>query len=188
MSSGIEVIVGLTLLGGLAGLTAGGIMCVFRGARDRGKQVVFYAIVLLGFSFSFFIFQGPSSGSGHGQNIDPAMAGANVESRPKSLSPPSYSEVLSQLRVTGFSFRKELFGTFMKVNFVIHNDSSIPVKDVVVTCSHSANSGTIIDSNTRTVYEIVGSRSYVSIVNMDMGLINSKAVDSSCKITAFKRV
>ena len=38
----------------------------------------------------------------------------------------------------------------MVATFVIYNDNKFPVKDLVVTCTHTANSGTVIDSNTRT--------------------------------------
>lgn len=186
MNSGIQAMVGLALLGGLAGLTVGGVMCIFRGLRDRGKQIAFYSWALLVFSFSFFAFQPSMTGSDGGNQTTQAAAIAD-EGASKRSSSLAYSEVLAKLRVTGFSFRKEGFGTMMKATFVVHNDSLIPVKDIEVTCNHSANSGTIIDSNTRTVYEVVNSKSYVSVVNMDMGFIHSKVVDSSCKITAFSR-
>jgi hypothetical protein len=129
------------------------------------------------FVFSFALFQKP------GESIGSAMeqTAANVSQPP--VASPTYKEVLSQLRIRNLSWEKKGFGSIMSATFVVHNDSPTTVKDVVVTCKHSANSGTMIDSNTRTVYEIIRRRSSASVVDMDMGFIHSAAVESRCSVT-----
>jgi len=45
------------------------------------------------------------------------------------------------------------------------------------------NSGTVIDSNTRTIYETVEPKSTKIVKEMNMGFINSQASKSGCEIS-----
>lgn len=67
-------------------------------------------------------------------------------------------------------------------DFVIKNDSSYMVKDFEIKCEHTADSGTSIDSNDRTIYQIVSAHSTKTIRKFNMGFINSQATNSTCKI------
>ncbi|MDQ3816511.1 MAG: zinc ribbon domain-containing protein, partial [Acidobacteriota bacterium] len=60
---------------------------------------------------------------------------------------------LRQVKI-GFKWSKGGFGSVMIADFVIENSSNYIIKDLEVTCTHFANSGTQIDSNTRTIYEM----------------------------------
>jgi hypothetical protein len=100
----------------------------------------------------------------------------------------SRSEALQNIAVRGFRWEKSGFGAVMMATFVIYNNNNFPIKDVEVTCVHAANSGTKIDSNTRTIYEIVRAKGYFSVVDMNMGFIHSKATSSNCKATDFARM
>lgn len=71
----------------------------------------------------------------------------------------------------------------IKANFTIKNPTERRYKDVEITCSHYSPSGTNIDSNTRTIYEVVEPKSTKKIRNFDMGFIHSQAVKTSCSIT-----
>ena len=71
----------------------------------------------------------------------------------------------------------------MEANFTIHNKGKRDVKDIEITCTHFAKSGTRIDSNTRTIYEIIKANSKKSFNNFSMGFIHSQAHKSSCGIT-----
>jgi hypothetical protein len=58
------------------------------------------------------------------------------------------------------SWTKGGFDSIMIANFTVKNSTKYSVKDITVTCTHYAASGTEIDSNTRTIYEMVkGKRS-----------------------------
>jgi hypothetical protein len=41
-----------------------------------------------------------------------------------------------------FTWRKDAFDTIMMANFTIRNNGPQPVKDLEITCTHSASSGT----------------------------------------------
>jgi hypothetical protein len=61
------------------------------------------------------------------------------------------------VKIKNFSWRKEAFGSVMEVDFTIENSLPVSVKDIEIKCTHSAPSGTVIDFNTRTIYEVIGS-------------------------------
>ncbi|MBM4285910.1 MAG: hypothetical protein FJ128_11795 [Deltaproteobacteria bacterium] len=43
----------------------------------------------------------------------------------------------------------------MIADFIIDNGSQYNIKDITITCTHFAKSGTKIDSNTKIVYELI---------------------------------
>lgn len=55
-------------------------------------------------------------------------------------------------------------------------------KDVEIKCTHFAPSGTEIDSNTRTIYQVFEAHSTQEIRQMNMGLIHSQVGRSGCQI------
>jgi hypothetical protein len=90
--------------------------------------------------------------------------------------------LLKQVRLQ-YSWTKEGFGSFMTANFTVTNPTGIAFKDFEITCKHTAPSGTEIDSNVRTIYEVVVANSTWKKQNFDMGFIHSQAQKSSCSIT-----
>lgn len=97
----------------------------------------------------------------------------------------SKAEALTKLTISGFQWKKDGFGTVMKASFTLHNGNTFPVKDLTVTCLHAANSGTKVDSNTRTIYERIGADRYFSVTDMNMGFIHSAVSSSTCRVTNF---
>lgn len=82
-----------------------------------------------------------------------------------------------------FTWSKDELGAIMIANFTIHNPTQYRFKDFEIKCTHFAPSGTVIDSNTRTLYEVIRSNSTSIFKQFNMGFINSQAAQSSCKIT-----
>src|SRR5947209_309042 len=58
---------------------------------------------------------------------------------------------------------RELIATF-----VIRNDNGFDIKDTEIVCTHFGISGTQIDSNTRTIYELVPARSWRQVRDIKM--------------------
>jgi len=92
------------------------------------------------------------------------------------------STALSQVSLD-FKWGKEGFGNIMEANFTVKNDSNYDIKDLEISCHHYAASGTQIDSNTRTIYDIVKAHSTKKFMKFNMGFIHSQATKSSCSIT-----
>lgn len=76
----------------------------------------------------------------------------------------------------------------MVASFSFTNGSNHDVKDVEITCKHYAPSGTQIDENTRTIYEVFQAHKKKRIQEFEMGLIHSQAVRTNCKITDFTMI
>ena len=97
------------------------------------------------------------------------------------------SEIARKLELD-FSWRKEGFGSIMEADLKIINNSDEDIKDIEIQCSHYAKSGTKIDSNTRTIYEVIKANSKRSFDNFNMGFIHYQANSSSCYINDFSLV
>jgi hypothetical protein len=112
-------------------------------------------------------------------------SGSNL-SAPSSTSapePPSPREQALSMLKLDYEWSKAGFDNVMIANFTITNPTSYMVKDVEITCTHYAASGTQIDENTRTIFEIVPAHGKKRVPKFNMGLIHSQARSSSCRIT-----
>src|SRR6266481_4898064 len=77
----------------------------------------------------------------------------NSETGGVSTTDPK-SPALSQVSLD-FKWRTKGFGNIMEADFTIKNNSNYNIKDLEIRCRHSAKSGTEIDSNTRTIYDVI---------------------------------
>jgi hypothetical protein len=80
------------------------------------------------------------------------------------------------------SWTKGGFDSVMIANFTVKNPTKYSVKDISVTCTHYAASGTEIDSNTRTIYEMVKAKDQKRIREFNMGFIHSQTQRTRCQI------
>jgi hypothetical protein len=92
-------------------------------------------------------------------------------------------EALRQVEIVKWSWSKGGFDNIMMATFRVKNGYSRPVKDLEFTCVHSAPSGTVIDQNVRTVYEVIGAGKTRKLPETNMGFMHSQAASSTCTIT-----
>ena len=71
----------------------------------------------------------------------------------------------------------------MLADFTVKNNSIYSIKDFKIECSHYAKSGTLIDTNERTVYDVVPAHAKKKFPEFNMGFIQSQAASSRCDIT-----
>ncbi len=105
-----------------------------------------------------------------------------MSARTSSPEPVDQKQVLLD-KVNFIVLGKSRFDSIMVANFFICNPTKIAFKDFTVTCKHRGSSGTEIDSNTRTIYELVEAYSAKEVRNFNMGFVDSQAKSSSCRIT-----
>lgn len=91
-------------------------------------------------------------------------------------------KALGNLSIKNFTWQKGGFGSVMTADFAFENKGDYDVKDITVRCTLVAASGTTIDSNTRTIYELVPARGTKAVKNFNMGFINSQAARSGCNV------
>lgn len=75
------------------------------------------------------------------------------------------------------------FDTVMLADFTITNRSACDVKDFKVRCTLFGNSGTRIDSTSKTLYEVVPAGAKKTFRKVNMGFIGTQAASASCEIT-----
>lgn len=102
-----------------------------------------------------------------------------------SAKEPSARQVVKNNLHLEYKWAKAGFGAVMDADFIVTNNSDYDIKDIDISCVHFAKSGTRIDSNRRTIYEIFPANSKKTIKKFSMGFIHSQAVRSDCTITDF---
>ena len=104
-----------------------------------------------------------------------------------SSSPPRSTETSKEKAMRAikldFKWSKSGFDNVMMADFTIINPSDYTIKDIEITCTHYAKSGTKIDSNTRTIYDVVPAKGKKIFKDFNMGFIHSQAQSSACECT-----
>lgn len=116
-----------------------------------------------------------------------AWAYSYVTSEDNALSPKvdPVEVALNQVSLE-FNWEKAGFDNIMKGDFTVINDSAYKIKDIEIKCIHFGKSGSRIDSNTRTIFDVVEKESSKTFKDFSMGMIHSQAEKSSCEIIDLK--
>ena len=151
------------------------VSCPHCGAVPKKKTSLFTWIVT-GLVVLWFI--GYIAGEPTGSSS--SAPSANRTSPAPSVSPLQAAMAATELRE--YSWSKTAGGSLMKADFTIRNNGATDIKDIEIICEHQGPSGTKIDSNTRTIFEIVPAGKTRTFKSFDMGFIHSQAVSTSCRI------
>ena len=154
-------------------------VCPHCGAKNPTKQIGCLGIFLIGalVLILFGVLFGTHRDKSKHESTTPFPA-SRMES-PKE-------DALNQIRLDFEWGKGGIAGGVMIANFTIENPSKYPVKDIEITCTHFAKSGTKIDSNTRVIYDVIPPDGKKVFKNFNMGFIHSQAEGSSCKVTDLK--
>jgi len=123
----------------------------------------------------------PSSVANSGPEAPGKPSAPQVAAAPEKVSE---TPLLGNVVLSKISLQKQ--DVTFSASFTIENKNPFAIKDVQVTCHHFANSGTEIDQNTRTVFEIVPANGSKRIASFSMGFIHSQATKSACAAVAAK--
>lgn len=93
--------------------------------------------------------------------------------------------VKDNVQLQKIEFQRGGFENILMLSAKIENKSKRDIKDIKILCTHYANSGTVIDSNERIVYELVKAGSSKKIKEFNMGFIHSQANSTACEIVDF---
>ena len=94
-------------------------------------------------------------------------------------------EARGQIKIANWSWRTIGFDNIMEADFTITNGSRYDIKDIRIRCNHYAKSGTKIDSNTRTIYDIIKAGETRRFTKFNMGFIHSQVDSSAASIQDF---
>jgi hypothetical protein len=134
-----------------------------------------WLLAILGILIIAVIVQNGSSPSSTGTATADSKIAAPAPADP-------HLAALQNTKLEKFSWYKDGFGSVMIANFTIRNDGDVAVKDIEIQCVHSAPSGTVIDQNTRTIYDLIPAHKTRTFRNFNMGFIDSQASRSNCQI------
>lgn len=151
--------------------------------RSRKRTSVLGKLILIGFALWLIGYFLPGTSSKAPTN-SPAVPSATpaVTSTVKPIPAPSPKENALKSVILNYKWSKSAGGSAMEADFTILNQSEHAIKDVKITCTHYGQSGTKIDSNTRTIYEVFPARKSKTVKNFSMGFIHSQAHRSSCEV------
>lgn len=148
-----------------------------QGVTAMIKKIVFTFIGLVALLIGFSAIREPIT-------IDPHDPIRNAEAK-RRWAEIDRQELISNVKIDKWSWKKGGFDSVMVGTFTLKNVNVFDVKDVVITCQHYAPSGTLLDSNTRTVYQVVKSKASVTIKDFNMGFLHTQASRSSCAVKDF---
>jgi hypothetical protein len=86
------------------------------------------------------------------------------------------------VEVVSFQGTKRGFGATLTLAITLKNHAEVALKDFKIHCDHHGPSGTVMDSNTRTLYESLapGQKRRFTV---EMGFIHGQAAGTNCKVT-----
>lgn len=85
-----------------------------------------------------------------------------------------------------YEWSKTGFGSVMEVDFTITNASKYQIKDIEISCSDFAKSGTLIDKNERVIFDVINAGQTKKFPRFNMGFIHDQTEKVSCSITDLK--
>jgi hypothetical protein len=184
----VNALLGLLVLASIIGVPVGLIMCLSTARRPVGKKIVLSSMASFAALLLIAVIRGPTTSATASSAAATQAVASNAQTyvQPKAQN-LSKSQMLANFRIRSFSWQKEGFGAIMMATFVLHNDNPMPVKDIEVTCSSSGPSGSIIDTNSRTVFDVVRQNSFLQVDKINMGFVRSEAVETRCQVTGFSK-
>jgi len=113
-----------------------------------------------------------------------SQSAVDVISKPKATERGNRWSPEDEISVADLRWTKVGFGSVMEISATIRNKNSFAVKDIEITCEHAAASGTMIDSNTRVVYQQIPANASTRVRDFNMGFIAEQAERTACKVTS----
>lgn len=106
-----------------------------------------------------------------------------------------YASVLNSLSISNFEWEKKSKyspeGTknimFIKT-FTVNNTSDYRIKDFIISSSVYANSGTVLGTIEKVIYEVVEPRDSKIFRDIELGPIHEQTERANCKVTRFEFV
>jgi RNA polymerase subunit RPABC4/transcription elongation factor Spt4 len=154
--------------------------CPKCGAPLKGRGLVsnlarWFVIIFIVFPLAIGLFLGVYR-SQTGESL-----GSHSSAAPQAPDP--YKTALENLDLKNLTWHKTGFDSVMEISVTLVNKGKQNVKDIELTCDHYSNSGTKIDSNRKTIFEMVPAGKSKAIRDFNMGFIHSQAAKTGCAVT-----
>lgn len=105
---------------------------------------------------------------------------------PAPSRPDPQQSALAKLKLD-FTWKLGGFDNVILATFTVKNGNDFDVKDIQIRCEAFGKSGTKIDRNTRTIFDVVKAKKTKQLPEANLGLVNSQAHQLACEIVGFAR-
>jgi len=93
-----------------------------------------------------------------------------------------------RMKVSAFGWKKSGFGSVAIVTLTIVNDNDFSVKDIRLSCSFDAPSGTHLSDVSHVIYDTIKGASKRAFADVNIGFIHSQSRGASCSVVAASRL
>jgi hypothetical protein len=140
------------------------------------------ALLLLGLMVAFYSSSRPPAQSA----AIPASKQAEQTQQSIADTRGAFEDAIKSISL-GLDWRKGGFGSVAVANFTVTNYNPFAIKDVRVRCTFYSKSGTELNRDNVTLYEVFGASKTKKIRDLSVSFINQQAATGSCKPTDFAR-
>lgn len=110
---------------------------------------------------------------------------ATTQTQTAAVAPPPKDpkkEALKSVTIQDYQWELGGYNTVMMLDVKIKNAGPRDVKDLVIECTNTSNSGTQLAKNKITAFEVVKAGKSIRIRDLNMGFTHSQSARSSCSI------
>jgi len=122
----------------------------------------------------------------------PAAAPAPAVSNPPAAGgegvAPEGSAPLDGLTISSQSWRRGGLGSNALITFTLRNSNDYPVRDIEISCAFKRRDGSHLTDRTRTIHDIVNTKSRRTFARMHVGFVNINADTAKCSLVAARHV
>jgi hypothetical protein len=121
-----------------------------------------------------------------GAILSEGRKGPGVSSSSAPAAPDAREGALLKLKLD-FTWKLGGFDNVILATFTVKNQNDFDVKDLRIRCEAFGKSGTRIDRNTRTVFDVVKAKGTKKLPEMNLGFVNAQADKLACDIIDFAK-
>ncbi len=121
-----------------------------------------------------------------GAVVSEVSKGPQVGSSSSPAAPDPHEEALAKLKLE-FDWKLGGFDNVILATFTVKNGNDFAVRDLQIRCEAFGKSGTRIDRNTRTIFDVVKAKGTKRLPEANIGFVNSQADKLSCQIIDFAK-
>lgn len=94
---------------------------------------------------------------------------------------------IDRMEIETPSWKTGGFGSVAIMTVRVSNSNDFEVKDIAISCRFSANSGTVLNERSYTIYETIKPKSKRTFKDLNVGFINSQAARGGCSLASASR-
>jgi hypothetical protein len=152
----------------------------------RSGSVWLVAALMLG-SVGWMLLSGKAGNRAEGERISlapaPATQGGSAvdpATMPLEAIAPVQAPPAEGLRISSQSWRRAGLGSNALVTFTLRNANDYAVRDIEISCVFARRDGTHLTDRTRTIHDIVNTKSRKTFARMHIGFVNVNADRAKC--------